>query len=831
MEILHLSDIHITDGKSLATLWGPASLCLGKRKFDFIVISGDLTQSAKREEYVEVQKFIVEKLLPKHLKQAHIENIILVPGNHDVCWKLCEGSFEEIIYKIEDSDQWKEARRHSQKFPSLYRLRLKNDCMYGLYQISDRLRYASRFSEFQAFYDALYEEAIKGGRLKPFRLLADLDSGEDFSIHFPVKNEDQREVCFVGLNSCYMNDSLSRGACFNEKALTKVAAILEERNIFGGDMLRIGVWHHGLVSEKGGLDYVGINDLAQIKSLNLQLVLHGHTHIADTRVIEQLNATTVFMGTGTLTAGKNEREDAIGKQFSIHEVQNSYVNSTLFESRLGEFEEYGIQRNRLIFGAPFFGNQTFRPNVEVLEDIRNCKIDEEGVSTVSVSLKGIALHAPCQISLAPIYMNEDTASYQIRAVVNGSVEKDTLNKKEGQVNHRVTEELREKYYESLVWRYKAANQFILSKSEVEFFDRHRVQKVNENYEKVSHIVNCQTLKLTIEVELPKKTASNIKLKYGRIRPDVIEQRPIVKFGQWDWEDVGNIHTQKECGFVGNDNRTIRLTINKPIVGHRYTIKYYLPEGKNYRQRSGILNAFTSHCRFHARFVSSSVESDIQSVMAAKMLCTLHEGFSGREFQSGKNSSNHLDELDGVELMGFFWCDQEKSKPLRVCFGNTSINSWKASYSYGEPLIGHSFRFNKVLAYHSSKKSDGTRYEKFEWLVCIPICERGKKEDFPIGVVTIAQLKRSKQSALVNELNKFSMNVRNFHSDNDEHLDSEGIDRISLKLKTIVSMVFWELLARNDVNDGQGYLKDLNIVRSAKKQIELMQIETGEKERT
>lgn len=90
MDVLHLFDLHLSSDSTftnLQELWsGPAGALGRDRRFDFIVISGDLTHAAGEDEYGALTHFLQEDLVEKRLKLPERRRIILVPGNHDVLW-------------------------------------------------------------------------------------------------------------------------------------------------------------------------------------------------------------------------------------------------------------------------------------------------------------------------------------------------------------------------------------------------------------------------------------------------------------------------------------------------------------------------------------------------------------------------------------------------------------------------------------------------------------------------------------------------------------------------------------------------------------------------
>ncbi len=81
--IAHISDIHFgcTDAAVLAALTEK----LGELNADLLVVSGDLTQRARRREFDEARKFLDAIAAPK----------VVVPGNHDIpVWNVFHRFFD-----------------------------------------------------------------------------------------------------------------------------------------------------------------------------------------------------------------------------------------------------------------------------------------------------------------------------------------------------------------------------------------------------------------------------------------------------------------------------------------------------------------------------------------------------------------------------------------------------------------------------------------------------------------------------------------------------------------------------------------------------------------
>ncbi len=71
-KIVHLSDLHF--GKVEKKRIAPLLNIVNKAKPDLIIISGDLTQRAKKNEYKEARKFLRKLRAP----------LFIIPGNHDI---------------------------------------------------------------------------------------------------------------------------------------------------------------------------------------------------------------------------------------------------------------------------------------------------------------------------------------------------------------------------------------------------------------------------------------------------------------------------------------------------------------------------------------------------------------------------------------------------------------------------------------------------------------------------------------------------------------------------------------------------------------------------
>ncbi|NEQ82686.1 MAG: NACHT domain-containing protein [Moorea sp. SIO2I5] len=251
--ILHLSDLHITTPEQ-ATLWSnqlaqDLTQDLQIPHLDALILSGDIANYSTPQEYQAAQQFLDNfcQDFPLDPKQ-----IVLVPGNHDLNWKLSKDAYE-FLYRENYNGELKEGHYIE-----------VNEELIG---VRDEAKYQQRFAHFSQFYQAIKTE--------PYPL--DYDQ-QGIIHHLPEQN-----LLILGLNSAWQLDhhfkdraSIHPGAL--SKALTQI-----RRNKDYGNCLKIAVWHHPLNSD--GSDRITDQGfMEQLAVAEFRLFLHGHIHKAQASV-------------------------------------------------------------------------------------------------------------------------------------------------------------------------------------------------------------------------------------------------------------------------------------------------------------------------------------------------------------------------------------------------------------------------------------------------------------------------------------------------------------------------------------------------------------------
>jgi len=67
---------------------------------DLVIVSGDIAERGKRPEYDQARTFIDQ--VGRALGLGH-DRVVVVPGNHDVSWNLCQAAFAEWEDEHEDT--------------------------------------------------------------------------------------------------------------------------------------------------------------------------------------------------------------------------------------------------------------------------------------------------------------------------------------------------------------------------------------------------------------------------------------------------------------------------------------------------------------------------------------------------------------------------------------------------------------------------------------------------------------------------------------------------------------------------------------------------------
>ena len=284
IHILHLADLHF--GKSAF-----ARVCrtqletdliqeLGIKRLEYLVISGDITNSSTEEEY-DAAFAMVDGLVKRFGLDS--SRVVIVPGNHDLNWELSKKAYP-FIYQSDLPKSLQEDRY------------IQAGEVGGL--LRDDELYLKRFAIFSHFYRRIY-------------------SGQDFpldeaaQVRFVERPEDR--ILFLGLNSCWQLDHHFRDrASIHMPALTKAFDRLNDGKYEG--WLKIATWHHPVTGKEMMND-----EFMQLLAIHgFQLCLHGHIHeaIEGFHKYDDRRADNII-GAGTFGALTRDQVPGIPLQYNL----------------------------------------------------------------------------------------------------------------------------------------------------------------------------------------------------------------------------------------------------------------------------------------------------------------------------------------------------------------------------------------------------------------------------------------------------------------------------------------------------------------------------------
>ena len=299
IRILHLSDLHFGPDDDPAVRLQPLVRDLqdregglGFERLDYLVVSGDLTNRASKEEFDCVYAFI--SALNKHMGITPMRCVI-IPGNHDLSW-------DAEVY------DWRQRRK-----VDVGKLKTGSYIEQGdIFLVRDEAKYPARFENFGKFYHELMQ--------KPYPLKAEEQS---LALLF-----EEAGIQFLALNSAWEIDeyfparsSIHPGALAT--GLSTASAQITTARATGqlaqdAHVLRLAVWHHPVT---GNEKIVNDAFLDQLRQENFALCLHGHVHEDRADVVGYVHPRKLrIAGAGSFGAPTSDRPEATPRLYNVLEV-------------------------------------------------------------------------------------------------------------------------------------------------------------------------------------------------------------------------------------------------------------------------------------------------------------------------------------------------------------------------------------------------------------------------------------------------------------------------------------------------------------------------------
>ena len=361
--ILHISDLHRSHDEPLDNASLVASLVADFDRYmgeypqipspEAIVVSGDLIQGVPldtpnwndriREQYEVAYAFLVE--LCDRFLNGDRSALILVPGNHDVCWNTSLEAMSEV---------------KQEKHPNrIYDALVKPGSTYRwswssqkLFQISRDDVYQERLSRYWDFFENFYEGV-------------DLPIQLDRSRGFHLFEVCTRRILLVAFESIDNNDCYSHSGAITPGVVGKCAMTL--RDAGRSYDLKIAVWHHGIQGPPDRSDYMDAAHVQEMAGHGFQLGLHGHQHVSGALTqyvhLDQARAMAV-VGAGSLCAGTKELPRGENRQYNLVVIEDDFACGRIHVREMGDGGQFTRKRNGLFLDG--FLETSWQPPIDSL---------------------------------------------------------------------------------------------------------------------------------------------------------------------------------------------------------------------------------------------------------------------------------------------------------------------------------------------------------------------------------------------------------------------------------------------------------------------------------
>jgi calcineurin-like phosphoesterase family protein len=709
VKILHLSDLHVThDGRELNQLWGRARPAMAGQRFDFVVISGDLTQRAASTEYAKLKRFLEAEIEPLVIgDRATVKTrVVIIPGNHDIDWTA--EVFDTLALsnaKSELAQQWfADGQWRPETQP--YRLKTGDFGHTSAFAIRDD-HYHERFAPVQAFLTDYYAGQLVAPH-RPFALLDARGTGTgDWQAHvFP-----EVHLAILAFNSCYRNDRYWHGAQIHEDAITEARDHVDRLDP-NRSFLRIGVWHHGLESHRSRPDRLTFENLTALVTSGIKVGFHGHVHKSHAQLYRFITDDFALVSTGTLGAASDDRPDAVANQFSIIDLHRNRLRVEVYESEgLGAYSAREDRRRFMYFDLdierPPDSSKPLRSWASHVT--RRVTLDpENGVAKIDVEIDDLDLSEP--IVLARVGELFCTAP-EPTAMVDGQRLPVSRRQVGNYIEYRC-DTWTAKHYRRLTWSYRIANAFALTRAELSLLaKRDDFPHLLDGSGVWSHRVQFDYDRLTLELVLDASEGDYFGVVGGTpaITP-IVERR--VAGGPSPWERLSSEETRATKRVAST--RHCQVSWPSPMANARYGITFPLAcAGEPLPLRAAVATAkLVELCR-GTRTPGEALRTTLSTYLEASLKSSL-------ELADDASLGEH------AVAVGNLWHTTEHL--LRPCFGFYPPEAWETQFEAGRGIAGHAFRFARPAAWHRSIAGEFdvirvprmTGARDYEWILCLPI---------------------------------------------------------------------------------------------------------------
>lgn len=338
--LLHISDLHrsprdpIENGPLLGALLSDRDRYLAETPIvwtpDAAIVSGDIIQGVGLgvadyaaeldRQYAVAHEFLVR--LAERFFDGDRSRIVLVPGNHDVCWNTALSAMTELVPEDPPVKASASLFRASSNMRWNWKTRT-------IFQITDTAAYMRRLDAYWRFVEGFYNDAgLKHAldRERGFNLF-ELDSGR---------------IVVAALESVHGNDCFCRHGAIEPNVLANCALAI--RDLPRQPILRVAAWHHSFQGPPHGDDYMDIVSVHEMVGDGFRLGLHGHQHQAEAgayaiHLPEKLSM--AVSSAGSLCAGAEELPRGVNREYNLVVIDDDYQGARIHVREMTQGNHFG----------------------------------------------------------------------------------------------------------------------------------------------------------------------------------------------------------------------------------------------------------------------------------------------------------------------------------------------------------------------------------------------------------------------------------------------------------------------------------------------------------
>ena len=342
--ILHISDLHrssedpVDNDSLLAALLADRDRYAGETPrippVGAIVVSGDLIQGAQIgtpkwqqsiiDQYEVATNFL--NALCERFLDADRSRMVLIPGNHDVCWNTSHCAMKRVPL----TDYPKDLYKALTKPETVYRWSWSDK---ALFWIADMATYEGRMSYYWEFVESFYQD---------INLPLSIDRTRGFQF-FELCD---RRIFVTGFDSIVGNDCYRYSGAILPGAVGKCAMALRDSD--RSYDLKIAVWHHSIHGPPTQSDYMNASQVQEMIGHGFQLGLHGHQHMAQTQTqlvhLDQSRSMSIISA-GSLCAGAGQMPRGVNRQYNLVVIEDDFIHARVHVREMGEGGQFTRKRN------------------------------------------------------------------------------------------------------------------------------------------------------------------------------------------------------------------------------------------------------------------------------------------------------------------------------------------------------------------------------------------------------------------------------------------------------------------------------------------------------